>query len=226
MKSRAHRLLATGLALSVLPALSMAQLVSAACGSLDTHYGPFDYRTDRGKLPIVEQHHFTASIESLIRGKTGTLGGDLDYTLRAFPNHHRALVATIRLAESKKTAEATPLTVDCYFERALQFRRNDVVVRMMYADYLGRSQRQAQALQHLEFARTLADDNPLTHYNIGLLFFQFGHYAEALSEAHIAMALGMSRPDLMQKLQAAGQWVDPPPASAEAPAAASAAGGS
>ncbi len=227
MRPQLHRWHAVGLALSMLPMLAVAQFVSNTCGSLDTHYGPFDYRNERSKLPIVEQFHFTASVESLLRGKSGTVMGDLDYTLRAFPNHHRALVAVLRLADQQKKApELTGTTVDCYFERALVFRRDDVVVRMLYADYLGRTQRQAQALNHLEFVRTLALDNPLTHYNVGLLFFQFGHYAEALAEAHSAMALGMMRLELMQKLKAVGQWSEPLPAAADEPASAPSAAGS
>ena len=226
MRPQLHRWHAVGLALSLLPMLSMAQMVSDTCGSLDTHYGPFDYRNERSKLPIVENFHFTPSVESLLGGKSGTVLGDLDYTLRAFPNHHRALVAVLRLADRKKTPELTGTAVDCYLERALVFRRDDVVVRMLYADHLGRTQRQAQALKHLEFVRTLAVDNPLTHYNLGLLYFQFGHYAEALAEAHSAMALGLMRLELVQKLKSVGQWSEPSPAAADEPASAPSAAGS
>lgn len=70
-----------------------------ACGSLENAYGPFDYTNPddfKNKLPLVEIAHFTPKVEGLMGGKSGYLWGDLDYTLRAFPNHHRALYAFVR----------------------------------------------------------------------------------------------------------------------------------
>src|SRR4051812_47506028 len=61
------------------------------CGSLANPYGPFDYRTSKDKLDIVEGAHFTPDVETLRSGSTGSLGADIDYTLRTSPNHHRAL---------------------------------------------------------------------------------------------------------------------------------------
>src|SRR5690242_17113706 len=69
-----------------------------ACGELENAFGPFDYRTvsaDRKRL--VEGSHFTPYIEGLQRGHTGAIGSEIDYTLRAFPNHPRALVAMMKL---------------------------------------------------------------------------------------------------------------------------------
>ena len=81
----------------LLAGTSFAQVVNGGCGALQNAFGPFDYRTERGyNLDVVESYHFTPPVEALIRGSSGTIGGDLDYTLRAFPNHDRALNATIR----------------------------------------------------------------------------------------------------------------------------------
>src|SRR5437868_1067555 len=70
------------------------------CGSLDNpSYGPFDYRTATAyqkQLVEIIGAHFTSSVESLQHGNTAPIGGELDYTLRAFPNHRRALLAMIR----------------------------------------------------------------------------------------------------------------------------------
>src|SRR5678816_4417104 len=72
-----------------------AQTGPSACGPLANAYGPFDYRTDRTgtTLSIVEDNHFTPAVEQLISGITSSVGGEIDYTLRAFPNHHRALLS-------------------------------------------------------------------------------------------------------------------------------------
>lgn len=81
----------------LLAGTSLAQEVDGGCGALQNAFGPFDDRTARGyNLDVVGSYHFTPPVEALIRGASGTIGGDLDYTLRAFPNHHRALNATNR----------------------------------------------------------------------------------------------------------------------------------
>ena len=63
------------------------------------------------------------------RAKPGELlgGGDLDYTLRAFPNHHVALMAMAKLGEKQKTARpaGAKYGVECYFQRAVSFRGDD-----------------------------------------------------------------------------------------------------
>src|SRR5690349_7606114 len=50
------------------------------CGSASDAggYGPFDYRKDKNKLRLVEVFHFTPEVESLRRGESGYIGGDLD----------------------------------------------------------------------------------------------------------------------------------------------------
>jgi hypothetical protein len=90
-----------------------AQTVPTACGPLANGYGPFDYRTDRTgtTLSIVEDNHFTPAVEQLISGITGSLGAELDYTLRAFPNHHRALLSLVRLGKRLKSPQPPARTI-------------------------------------------------------------------------------------------------------------------
>ena len=63
-----------------------------------------------------------------------------------------------------------------------------------------------------------AGDNQLTHFNAGLLYFDMKDYDKALVQAHRAMALGMTRPDLRERLKAVGRWKEPEPADAPASA--------
>lgn len=202
-----------------------AQLSTEAgslCGALDNAYGPFDYITERDKLQIVERAHFTPNVEQLRRGSRGTIGGDLDYTLRASPNHHRALVSMMRYGEKLKQLEVpgAGFPVECYFDRALRFRRNDTVVRALYATFLQRHGRLGDALKQLDAAVGFAGNNAFSHYNLGLVYLEFGKYDKALAQAHRAMALGFERTDLRDKLKAAGKWVEPPVAArpSDAPA--------
>ena len=137
---------------------AMAQAVASPCGPIENAYGPFDYRTDRDKLAIVERFHFTPEVEAGLRGKSGRVGDDLDYTLRAFPNHHRALIAVMRYGEKLKSPQPSdlPRSVECYFDRALQFRSDDVVARMIYAKFLTDHRRAPDAVSQLQIADRLA----------------------------------------------------------------------
>jgi hypothetical protein len=201
----------------------LAQALPAECGSLATHYGPFDYTVDRAKLPVVEAYHFTTTVEHLIRGVSGSIGGELSYTLKAFPNHHRALVSASRYAERLKTDQPTGLeySVTCFYLRALTFRPKDLVVRMLYAQYLVKGGQRAEALAQLEVVRAAETDNPLTHYNLGLLYAEMGELELALAQAHKALALGVPGGELVRQLTAKGAWREAP-AEAAAPAASAA----
>jgi tetratricopeptide (TPR) repeat protein len=193
-----------------------AQAAPSNCGELRLHrtgqFGPYDYRTDKSKLGIVEDYHFTPAVEALVRGATTVLpGSDLDYTLRAFPNHPRALLAMVRYGEKMKSPQPSGAhySVECYFDRALRFRPNDSIVRMIYANYLSKSTRTPEAIQQLEQATASAGDNAFSHYNIGLIYFDLKAYDRALVQAHKAIALGFSQTALRDQLQGVGKWTEP-----------------
>ena len=227
---------AAGAAVALAASGAARAQAESPCGSLQNAFGPLDYRTQRGDaLFMVESHHFTREVETLVRGHDSYLGGDLDYTLRAFPNHHRALLAVIRYGEKIKKAQAPdmPRTVECYLERAIRWKPDDTTARLIYATYLVKNARIHDAGEQLEFAARSSADNPFTQYNVGLIYLDAHDYERALRQAHIAYALGFPRPDLKDKLVAAGKWRDAPAGSAAAPesaastptAASSAAGG-
>ena len=189
-----------------------AQSGNTACGSIANATGPFDYRTDRDKLPIVLGAHFTPEVEALLRGTTNTRpGGDIDYTLRAIPNNHRALLAMVRLGEKEKTPQpsGSRYSIQCWFERAVLFRPDDGIVRMIYSTYLNSNGRAPEATRQLEIATSYAQDNAFTHYNIGLHYFDMKNYDRALLQAHKAIELGFPQPVLRDKLQSVGKWTEP-----------------
>jgi tetratricopeptide (TPR) repeat protein len=182
------------------------------CGTLANGFGPFDYRKDRGNnLYLVESAHFTPQVEALVRSVTGYLGGDIDYTLRAYPNHHKALVSMMRLGERLKARQVPKANweVECYFVRATAFAPDDPVVRMLYAGYLNKQQRRDAALQQLSAAERHAGENPFTHYNLGLNYLELAAHDKALKHAHRAMELGFPRTELKDRLAAAGKWSEP-----------------
>jgi tetratricopeptide (TPR) repeat protein len=194
------------------PARRGAEDPNHVCGMIYTnHYGPFDYRTERHELKIVEDFHFTAKVEALQAGQSGWIGGDLDYTLRASPNHHRALYALVRWTDRKRsdTTEGQPLPLECYFDRAIRFRPDDTIVRAMYAQFLHKRKRTDEAHKQLESAVQFAGDNAITLHNLGLVYLETGAYDKALELAHRAAALGYEVKTLRNALAKQGRWREP-----------------
>jgi hypothetical protein len=202
------------LALLVCMSPAQAQTEAAnACGPVITpgHYGPYDYRYDRKRLEIVEVAHFTPPVEAGTRGSTGDLGLDLSYTLKASPNHHRALMSIVRIGARDKSPQPVNLaySIDCFFDRAVRFASNDNIVRMIYAQYLGQQGRAPDAKLQLDVVIKSAGDNPLTFHNVGLVLYEMGDFDAALVQAHQARKLGFERSRLETLLRQNGKWKDP-----------------
>lgn len=196
---------------AVLPAPALAQ--EFFCGSLNNHFGPFDYRSARADdKNMVERSHFTPRVESLVRGHTSiTPGGDISYTLSVFPNHHRALMAMMKLAkrEKKDKPRDSSYSVECWLERAERFQPEDQMVKALYGIYLSEKGKKSEALAKLVSALELGTPSANIDYNIGLVFFDLGEYEKSLQSAHRAYAGGFSLPGLRNKLVRAGKWREP-----------------
>ncbi len=199
--------------LSVSP--SKAEVNDFICGSLVNAYGPFDYRSDKSQLPVVEGFHFTSQVENLVKGTTGSVGGDIDYVLRAFPNHPRALMAMVRLGEKLKTDKpiGASHSVECYLQRAARFRADDGTVSMIYATYLAKKGRSSEALKHLNQAVESGEGSANLFYNSGLIYFDLKDYVNALAFAQKAYQMGYPLSGLRDKLKKIGKWQEPATAS-------------
>jgi tetratricopeptide (TPR) repeat protein len=184
------------------------------CGSLSNDdFGPYDYRTAEPKLlRQVEGYHFTTKVETLRGGESTYIGGDLDYTLRAFPNHTRALLAMVRLAEKEKRdqPQGSRYSVDCWFDRAVRYAPDDGQVRMVHAFHLARKGQSQQAVKELEQARALIGEDANVHYNLGLAYFDLKDFDKSLYHAQHAYRLGFALPGLKNKLAQAGRWREGP----------------
>jgi tetratricopeptide (TPR) repeat protein len=182
------------------------------CGRLENAYGPFDYTNAEHvahKLPIVEKFHFTSDVEHLVRGASSSVPGDLDYTLRAFPNHHRALsaMANYQLTHPRPS-DARYYSADCYFLRAIAFKPTDAMVHEIYGVYLHSLGKYEQALQQYRAAVRLMPDLADAYYNLGLLYADMQQYQPALEAARHAYDLGYPLPGLRTRLQSLGVWKD------------------
>ena len=189
------------------------------CGDFSVGYGPFDYTNYdhyTTKLELVESAHFTREVEALIEGKSSFLLGDLDYTLRHFPNHHRALVSISKYefqvdGAAEKLEKHIP--IDCYFENAMIFKPMDGVVRLVYGTYLhkkGMVERRKELLEMAQmqysYALKLMPQSAEAHYNVGLFYYDINKLSLAVMHGHKAYELGFPLPGLKDKLKKKGVW--------------------
>ncbi len=181
------------------------------CGELENGYGPFDHRKRalfQTEFKLVEGAHFTASVEQGTKGNTGKAAADLDYTLRAIPNHPRALDSMARAALRAKSVHlvGARYPVECYFERAARFAPDDGAVRAVYGNYLFALGRRDESLKMFATAVALLPDDPAINYNAALAYFNAKNYKLANKHAQKAYALGFPLPGLKNKLLQAGKW--------------------
>lgn len=188
------------------------EINGAPCRGKRQAYGPYDYtRPDhRGaSLRLVEGAHFMPRVNQLVEDKAdSTVINDIDYTLRAFPNHHGALYAVTRywfLPDSNKRVSNKRLTTppECYFQRAINFKPNDGTAIMLYGLYLHRLNRHNDALQQYKLAETVQESAQLS-YNMGLLYFDMKKYEDSMAYAKKAYAQGYPLPGLSNKLKNKG----------------------
>jgi hypothetical protein len=184
-------------------------------GGKTMSYGPFDYNNvadRRTKLPIVEEYHFTKDIEMLVKGNTGSIPADIDYTLTAFPNHHKALVALMYyqlinqpdIATNKKPGLISPL--ECYLQRAIYFSPQDAVVYSTYAAYLKKIKHFQEAEAVYKKAIEAIPAEPAIKYSYGLFLCDLKKYPEALAQAQMVYQNGYPKQKLKQLLMKSGHW--------------------
>jgi hypothetical protein len=222
-----RRLTIGGLLVAAALCAPVAQGGEVDCGSLQNAYGPYDYTNPehrRDKIPLVDAGHFNMDVQTLKSGKSSVLPiNDLDYTLRAVPNHHPALDAMMRyfLAGGPQLTFRTP---ECYFDRAMRFAPNDGQVYLLYGVYLHRRKKFEDAEQQYKVAlQLLGDDSADAHYDMALLYTDEDRWGEAKQHALKAYQLGYPLPGLMNRLKRRGLWAqaeDQKVAAAQAAAAA------
>ncbi len=209
------KLILASILLGLAPGTMLSALASdGACPPVAPtpgQFGPFDYNDPDNKghnLQIVEQYHFSPSVQLLAHGESGSVGGDLDYVLRAFPNHPGALnsMANLAIKEKKDRPNGAHFTVGCYFERAFGFAPSDAVIHMIYANYLYQIHKDNAALEQDAEAEKLDPQNANILYNEGLLYFNLKDYDKSLAYAQKAYAAGFPLPGLRNKLEKIGKW--------------------
>ena len=175
---------------------------------LHNAYGPWDYinPAHKERLPIVIQNHFNSGVERLIKGQTGTIEHDLDYTLRAIPNFHRALNAVSkyqRMNNIQYAARDNFWTAECYFKRAIYFQPADPTARLLFGIHLHMLKKYEEALLQYHQALQIQSDNPEAHYNLGLLYLDMDKLKKAKEHAKKAYDMGFPLEGLKNRISRA-----------------------
>ena len=177
-------------------------------GGLDyTRYAP-----SRKKLRLVEEYHFTPKVKNLKGGEHGSTPlEDLNYTLRAFPNHYEALYSIIRyFTEKIDFSEKSPMwkerhiPPECYLQKAINFRQEDAKLRVLFGIYLHRVGEIEKARELYKKSVELKSDYAEGYYNLGLLLTDMGEYQKARKVARKAYELGYPLSGLRDRLKDKG----------------------
>jgi tetratricopeptide (TPR) repeat protein len=203
----------------------------------DKQFGPLDYYTTKSSnIALVERYHMGIVIAEAKRLKDDcSLWHNLDYTLRAIPNHPQALQEMANYLERgvscyKPEASADLYgtasdllkgrwrTIDAedYFRVALNFMTRDTHViprhaetHVLYADWLRKKDRMNDAMEQYNAARALKPGYANTYYGLGMLYLDQMNVAKAAENARKAYSLGKPPTDLRERLVAAGAWPAP-----------------
>lgn len=233
-----YRLQTIMLAVGVMSLLCFSSVYAAPFEPIDIYskkpkdapaqqFGPYDYYDPpKGAVALVEKAHMGANIERQFYYKDWCgYWSNLDYTLRAFPNHPRALVLMAEYRESHldclhKSPSKTAMdlvedidkgkweerSADYYFTRGVEFRLNRPATRILYGKYLYEHKRYDDALAQFTQAEKLQPSAVDTHYYLGLIYLEKKNNEQAMLHAEKAYKLGQPAPDLRNRLIAAGVW--------------------
>jgi tetratricopeptide (TPR) repeat protein len=185
------------------------------CVPLDPSFKSSDVNdsANTALLRTVESNHFTPEVERLEKGATAPLPRDIAFVLRYIPNHYRALNAMGRwqLKNRLPTDPAALIwTADCYFQRAIAFVPSDAKVRFVYAIYLHKAKRLAEAQTQYAEAEDLGEPSAELYYNRGLLELDLGNLDAAEKYADKAYQMDFPLPGLRDKLaRARGKQASP-----------------
>lgn len=185
-------------------------LKGVPCAGAGSAYGPWDYTNSAHrveKLPVVEIYHFTKEIESLEKGISGPVPVELDYTLRAFPNHHRALYAMMRFQiKEQRPANANYAPVECYFQKAIAFKPDDYRTMQLYANYLVKKNQHQMAVEIYKKALHIENAPVAINYALGLLYCDIKEFDQAVEQAKIVYGAGFKKSKLARRLKDVKRW--------------------
>lgn len=156
-----------------------------SCGDVFSEkYGPYDYADEKQRnkmLGVVEKRHFTENVKNLRKeGETGSIMGDVGYTLKKFPNHYPALMTIVKYSDldDVKNDPFIQEKINCFFIRAIQFKPSDYKVYQIYGIYLFGKGDYKSSIENYTKSLSIRDSAEV-HYNLGLAYLKLGDVKKA-----------------------------------------------
>lgn len=153
-------------------------------------------------LHNVEQAHLVPGIRQLAEGDFRHAHNSLDFVLRWYPNHPRALNLYSQLAMKR----GQPDSALAYLDYALRFRPRDLSTHIIYGIHRYRMGDFRKAAGRFREALDLDPQSAEAHYNLGLTYVELREYDKARAQARKAYDLGYPLPGLREKLRDRGEW--------------------
>ena len=166
---------------------------------------PHDYyATPAGSelLRNVENYHMGPARKKMADKSYNYAQGDIDFMLRYFPNHPRALALMGEVATQTKR----PFLARKYFDRAIELYPERGGTYIVYGVFLHKAGDVQDAIKQYRTGLKLSPGDMDGHYNLGLALVQAGQYKEANRHAQKAYALGHPLRGLRAKLERANAW--------------------
>lgn len=141
-------------------------------------FGPHDYRDPEHRvqyLEKVEDIQFTQDVIDFERGSTGSVSHDLNYTLRAYPNQHRALAFMDQLFFKREKGEIqsdsgfyhffagmdhSRSSSQYYFQKPVEFAPDDPTLRIIHGIHYHKRKKFDEAIVQYQKAGQLLPTNP------------------------------------------------------------------
>jgi Tfp pilus assembly protein PilF len=159
--------------------------------------------TDTTLLRTVERYHVVPAEEKIRTKFYSAARADVDFVLRYFPNHPKALLLMAQLC----TDRATPhCELDTVFEKAIAINPNVAGTYVTQGVYLHRVKRYREAIASYQRGLAIDPNSINAHYNLALAYLETKQYDLANEEAQRAYALGAPFPGLRDRLKQSGQW--------------------
>ncbi len=157
--------------------------------------------------------HFNSRVEQLKGGaseRNKDPAGDLEYTLRGIPNHHRALKSMYMYNQmpryKKAVKKGAVKKFECYMQRAITFAPKDSFSYLLYAKYLKNKKLPKKAVEVLKKGEANLPENAFIHYHLSLILLKQDKHQDALKHAKLAYEFGQPPKKLKNKLIKSGIW--------------------
>jgi tetratricopeptide (TPR) repeat protein len=156
-------------------------------------------------IQSVERYHLGPAEQNLRAKRYRAAAGEIDFILRAFPNHPAALQLMVKVCAQWKSPVCTAQLGE-KFEKAIAVNPGVPTTYVVLGNLQQSVGQFANAIESYKRALQLDADSVNAEYNLGLAYLETKQFDLANEHAQRAYELGASLPGLHDKLMKAGMW--------------------